>query len=90
MGYLVEDGLLHGADASELYRRGATVVTAGSLMQFREIFISLGELADVARRPQGALSMKLRNADVALLAMPHDLSRIFWREDVRAYVATEQ
>ncbi|WP_252737603.1 hypothetical protein [Citreicella sp. C3M06] len=88
--YLVENGLLHGADASELYRRGTTVVTAGSLMQFREIFISLGELADVAQRPQGALSMRLRNADVALLAMPHDLSRIFWREDVRAYVATKQ
>ncbi|EIE50373.1 hypothetical protein C357_14232 [Citreicella sp. 357] len=82
VGYLVENGLLHGVDAAELYRRGATVVTAGSLMQFREIFISLGQLADVAQRPQGALSMRLRNADVALLAMPHDLSRIYWREDV--------
>ncbi|GGG68974.1 hypothetical protein GCM10011415_15360 [Salipiger pallidus] len=82
--YLVENGLLHGVDAAELYRRGATVVTAGSLMQFREIFISLGELADAAQRPQGALSMRLRNADVALLAMPHDLSRIYWREDVCA------
>lgn len=84
VGYLVENGLLHGSDASERYRRGATVVIAGSLMQFREIFISLGELADVAQRPQGALSMRLRNADVALLAMPHDLSRIYWREDVCA------
>ncbi|MBR9841122.1 MAG: hypothetical protein GYB50_25065 [Rhodobacteraceae bacterium] len=84
VGYLVENGLLHGTDASELYRRGATVVTADSLMQFREIFISLGELTDVAQRPQGALSMRLRNADVALLAMPHDLSRIYWREDVCA------
>ncbi len=90
VGYLVENGLLHGTDVSELYRRGATVVTADSLMQFRAIFISLGELADVAQRPQGALSMRLRNADVALLAMPHDLSRIYWREDVCAYMATEQ
>ena len=37
VGYLVEDGLLHGADASELYRRGATVVTADSLVQFRAV-----------------------------------------------------
>ncbi|EEX13769.1 hypothetical protein CSE45_0244 [Citreicella sp. SE45] len=84
VGYLVENGLLHGADASELYRRGTIVVTAGSLMQFQGTFISLGELADVAQRPQGALAVKLRNADVALLAMPHDLSRIYWREDVCA------
>jgi len=48
VGYLVENGLLQGVDAAELYRRGATVVTAGSLMQFQETFISLGELADVA------------------------------------------
>lgn len=88
--YLVENGLLVGVDASEFYRRGTTVVTAGSLMQFQGIFISLGELADVAQRPQGALSMRLRNADVALLAMPHDLSRVYWREDVCAYMATEQ
>jgi hypothetical protein len=60
VGYLVENGLLQGVDAAELYRRGATVVTAGSLMQFQETFISLGELADVALRPQGALSMRLR------------------------------
>lgn len=90
VGYLVENGLLHGADASELYRRGATVVTPSSLIQFQGTFISLGELADVAQRPQGALSMRLRNAELALLAMPHDLSRIYWREDVRAYMATEQ
>ncbi|MCA0851042.1 TniQ family protein [Salipiger thiooxidans] len=90
VGYLVENGLLHGVDAAELYRRGTTVVTADSLVQFQAVFISLGELADVAQRPQGALSMRLRNAELALLAMPHDLSRIYWREDVRAYVATEQ
>ncbi|MEQ5871816.1 TniQ family protein [Sagittula sp. NFXS13] len=90
VGYLVENGLLHGLDASEFYRRGTIVVTAGSLMQFREIFISLGELADVAQRPQGALSMRLGNAELALLAMPHDLSRIYWREDVCAYMATKQ
>jgi|GEM_PF-4991275 len=90
VGYLVENGLLQGVDAAELYRRGATVVTAGSLMQFQETFISLGELADVAQRPQGALSMRLRNADVALLAMPHDLSRIYWREDVCTYMAVVQ
>ncbi|MBL3609008.1 TniQ family protein [Rhodovulum sulfidophilum] len=88
--YLVENGLLYGVDAPELYRRGTTVVTAGSLAQFRGSFISLGELADVARRPQGALSMRLRNADVALLAMPYGLSRIYWREDVDTYVAAEQ
>jgi hypothetical protein len=89
VGYLVENGLLHGADASGLYRRGATVVTAGSLIQFQGAFMSLGELADVAQRPQGALSMRLRNAELALLAMPHDLSRIYWREDVCAYMTAE-
>lgn len=38
----------------------------------------------------GALSMGLRDAGVALLAMPHDLSRLFWRDAVCAYMATEQ
>ncbi len=71
--YLVENGLLHGVDASELYRRGTTVVTAASLARLRGTFISLGELAEITRRPQGALSMKLRNAGVALLAMSQDL-----------------
>ncbi len=87
--YLVENGLLHGVNASELYRRGTTVVTAASLARLRGAFISLGELAEITRRPQGALSMKLRNAGVALLAMPHELSRIYWREDVSAYATAE-
>lgn len=90
VGYLIENGLLRGADASELDRRGTIVVTAGSLMQFRGIFISLGELADLTQRRQGALSMSLRNAELPLLAMPHDLSRIYWRKDVCAYMATKQ
>ena len=56
----------------------------------QQVFISLGEFADVIQHPQGALSMTLRNADVALLALPPDLSRIYWREDVGTYVASEQ
>ncbi|MBQ2262447.1 MAG: TniQ family protein [Loktanella sp.] len=90
VGYLIQHGMLRGEDTSELYRRGATVVTADSLTQFHESFISLGELAEVIQRPQGALSMKLRNANVALLAMPHDLSRIYWRVDVSANETAEK
>jgi len=90
VGYLIQHGMLCGVDTSELYRRGATVVTADSLAQFQKSFISLGELAEITQRPQGAFSMKLRNANVALLAMPHDLSRIYWREDVSADVTTEK
>ena len=90
VGYLIQHGMLCGVDTSELYRRGATVVTADSLTRFRETFISLGEFAEVVQRPQGSLSMKLRNTNVALLAMPHDLSRIYWREDVDAYLTTEK
>lgn len=89
VGYLIQHGMLCGVDASEQYRRGATVVTIDRLARFQESFISLGELAEVVQRPQGALSMKLRNANVALLAMPHDLSRIYWREDVSAYATTK-
>jgi hypothetical protein len=50
----------------------------------------LGEFAEVVQRPQGSLSMKLRNANVVLLAMPHDLIRIYWREDVDAYLTAER
>ncbi|TQS74051.1 TniQ family protein [Rhodobacteraceae bacterium] len=89
VGYLIQHGMLCGVDTSELYRRGATVVTADSLTRFRETFISLGEFAELVQRPQGALSMKLRNANVALLAMPYDLSRIYWRGDVSAYATTK-
>jgi hypothetical protein len=90
VGYLIQHGMLCGVDTSEIYRRGATVVTADSLMRFQKNFISLGELAEVVQRPQGSLSIKLRNANVALLAMPHDLSRIYWREDVSAYATTQK
>jgi hypothetical protein len=90
VGYLIQHGILCGVETSELYRRGATVVTADSLTRFRETFISLGEFAEAVKRPQGSLSMKLRNANVALLAMPHDLSRIYWREDVDAYLTAEK
>ncbi len=89
VGYLVQHGMLCGLAASGRYRRGTTVVTANSLTQFQERYISLGELAAVTQRPQGALSMKLRNAGITLLAMPHDLSRIYWREDVSTYAASE-
>ncbi|AVW93472.1 hypothetical protein DA792_14630 [Celeribacter baekdonensis] len=90
VGYLIQHGMLCGVDASEQYRQGATVVTIDSLARFQESFISLGEFAELVQRPQGALSMKFRNANVALLAMPHDLSRIYWREDVDAYLTTEK
>ncbi|MBU2888244.1 TniQ family protein [Celeribacter halophilus] len=90
VGYLIQHGMLCGVDTSELYRRGATVVTADSLTQFQKSFISLGELAEITQRPQGAFSMKLRNANVTLLAMPHDLSRIYWREDVNVDLTTEK
>lgn len=90
MGYLIEHGLLCGVDTLEIYRRGATVVTAESLTQFQESFISLGALAEVMKRPKGALSMKLRNAKVAMLAIPHDLSRIYWREDVSTDATNEK
>jgi hypothetical protein len=90
VGYLIQHEMLCGVDTSELYRRGATVVTADSLTQFQKNFISLGELAEITQRPQGAFSMKLRNANVTLLAMPHDLSRIYWREDVNADLTTEK
>ncbi|WP_378948398.1 TniQ family protein [Paracoccus sp. R86501] len=90
VAYLVQHGLLCGLAASCRYRRGTTVVTANSLKQFQETFISLGQLAAVTQRPQGALSMKLRNASVALLAMPHELSRVYWREDVSAVAFREE
>ncbi|UOA28261.1 hypothetical protein DSM107133_03006 [Pseudosulfitobacter sp. DSM 107133] len=90
VGYLIQHGILCGVDTSEFYRRGATVVTTDSLTRFRETFISLGEFAEVVQRPQGSLSMKLRNENVVLLAMPHDLSRIYWREDVSAYATTQK
>ncbi|MDO6615921.1 MULTISPECIES: hypothetical protein [Pacificibacter] len=35
LGYLVQHEMLCGVDTSELYRQGATVVTADSLAQFR-------------------------------------------------------
>ncbi len=87
---MIQHGMLCGVDTSELYRRGATVVIADSLAQFQQSFISLREFAEITQRPQGALSMKLRNANVALLAVSHDLSRIYWREDVSADIATEK
>ncbi|MFP7675747.1 TniQ family protein [Marivita sp. S0852] len=90
VSYLVRHGMLCGSDASGLYRRGTTVVTTDSVAQFQASFISLGELALITQRPQGALSMKLRNANVALLAMPPDLSRIYWREDVSNYATNEE
>ena len=80
--------MLCGLDASGRYRRGTTVITIDSIAQFQACFISLGELALVTQRPQGALSMKLRNANVALLAMPPDLSRIYWREDMSNYATS--
>lgn len=90
VGYLVQHGMLCGLAESGSYRRGTTVVTANSLTQFQESFISLGELAAVTQRPQGALSMKLRNAEITLLAMPNDLSRVYWREDVSTVAAKEE
>lgn len=90
VAYLIRHGMLRGVETSEQYRRGATVVTIDSLAHFQESFISLGQLAELVQRPQGALSMKLRNAKLAMLAMPHDLSRIYWREDVDAYPTTEK
>lgn len=84
VGYSIQHEMLCGVDTSELYRRGATVVSTDSLARFQETFISLGEFAEVVQRPQGSLAMKLRKVNVALLAMPHDLSRIYWREDVSA------
>ena len=90
MGYLIEHGMLRGVDTSELYRRGATLDTADSLTQFQESFIFLGALAEVMQCPKGSLSMKLRNVNVALLAIPHDLSRIYWRADVGADAKNEK
>ncbi|WP_378946212.1 hypothetical protein [Paracoccus sp. R86501] len=90
VAYMVQHGVLCGLAASGRYRRGTTVVAANSLTQFQESFISLGELAAVTQRPQGALSMKLRNGGVALLAMPHDLSRVHWREDVSVVAFREE
>ncbi|PTW33649.1 MULTISPECIES: hypothetical protein [Rhodovulum] len=82
--YLTEQGLLSRADPAGRHRKGTRAVSQASLRAFRARYISLGELAELLKRPQGALSMRLRNTGIDMLAMPPDFSRIYWREDVLA------
>jgi len=82
VSYLAEHRFLERAKLVEGYRAGSLVFQVSSLRMFHARYVSLGELVEETRHPQGALAMKLRNAGLDMLAMPPDFSRIFWREDV--------
>ena len=82
--YLIENGFLCAGQISDLGRTGTAAVHSSSLAAFEDVFLSIGQLSALARTPQGALAIRLRNAGVAMVAMPPGLSRIYWRCDMRA------
>lgn len=82
--YLIENGFLSAGKISDAGRTGMAVVHSSSLAAFEDVFLSIGQLSALARTPQGALAIRLRNAGVAMVAMPPGLSRIYWRCDMRA------
>ncbi|MFV0409398.1 MAG: hypothetical protein ACK5LJ_06790, partial [Paracoccus sp. (in: a-proteobacteria)] len=82
--YLIENGFLGAVPISGAGRAGTAAVHVLSVAAFEDVFVSIGQLAALARTPQGALAIRLRNAGVAMVAMPPGLSRIYWRCDMRA------
>lgn len=79
---LIENGFLNAVRGSSALRAGTAAVDSLSLAAFGDVFVSIGHLSVLSGIPQGALAMRLRNADVATLAMPPSLSRIYRRDDI--------
>lgn len=82
--YLIENGFLGAVPISGAGRAGTAAAYLSSVAAFEDIFVSIGQLSAMARTPLGALAIRLRNAGVAMVAMPPGLSRIYWRFDLRA------
>lgn len=83
--YLAQNGFLGADPTSSAGRAGTAAAHITSVVAFEDVFVSIGQLAALAHTPQGALAIRLRNAGVAMVAMPPGLSRIYWRHDIRAF-----
>ncbi|WEF25130.1 hypothetical protein [Paracoccus sp. S3-43] len=83
--YLIENGFLGAVPISGAGRAGTAAVHILSVAAFEGVFVSIGQLSALARTPQGALAIWLRNADIAMVALPPGLSRIYWRCDIGAF-----
>ncbi len=87
--YLASSGFLGRAGRSEQARDGSLTLNPISVRAFEDKFISLGQLVQDTGLRQGALAINLRNTNVEMLAIPPDLSRIYWRQDVFARFGKE-
>ena len=83
--YLMGNGFLGAVQAAGMVRAGTAAVHPLSVTAFEDVFLSIGQLSALAGTPQGALAIRLRNAGVAMVAMPPSLSRIYWRRDIDAF-----
>lgn len=83
--YIVQNGFLGTDPTSSAGRAGTAAPHILSVAAFEDVFVSIGQLAALAHTPQGALAIRLRNAGVAMVAMPPGLSRIYWRCDIGAF-----
>jgi hypothetical protein len=49
---------------------------------FEQTYVSLGLVVAKHQCRQGALAIKLKNAETPMLAMPPQYSRIYWKDDI--------
>lgn len=84
--YLCRSGLLKQLHTNECRRDGAVLISEKSVATFASRYVSLGRIVAKRRCRQGALAIKLKNADIPMLAMPPRFSRIYRRSDLRGFI----
>lgn len=80
--YLCKNGLLKQLQSPSCQRDGSVAISAKSVEKFTRTYVSLGCFAAKRKCRQGALAIKLKNADIPMLAMPPKFSRIYRRTDL--------
>lgn len=85
--YLCKNGLLEQLQSPCCQRDGSVAISAKSVERFAKTYVSLGRFAAKRECRQGALAIKLKNADVPMLAMPPKFSRIYRQTDLNAFIS---
>jgi hypothetical protein len=86
IAYLLDHGLISAAEKPSRYRERTWAISVKNLLNFKRTYISLGEIVERSGYAQGALSMRLRNNDLDMMALPPDLSKIYWRNDIENFM----
>lgn len=83
--YLGKNSLLRQLQNDPSQRVGSVSICSDSVAEFEKTYVSIGAFAAQKDLRQGALAIKLKNANIQMLAMPPKYSRIFWRANLKTF-----